>query len=330
MSAPATELDVSTAAAKPAIVRVGDVPEAAAWVAEHRDQLRSLVDEHGALLVRGLPLTNAADFGRVARDLAAPLMQEREAFARRWTYEDGVYSSSKWPPNQPMCMHHELSYTLEFPGLMVFSCLGAPSSGGVTGVADASAVLEALPADLVERFEREGWQLVRNYNEMVGVPWQEAFGTENRSDVERYCRENFIEFEWDDMDGLRTKQRRSAIITHPKTGKRVWFNQVAFLNEWTIDPEVRDYLVMEFGPDGLPFNSRYGSGAPIDDDVIALLNKVYEEHTLREPWQAGDLMLVDNIARAHSREPYEGAREVLVAMGEPVRLADCAPTVTPS
>ncbi|MBB5158465.1 TauD/TfdA family dioxygenase [Saccharopolyspora phatthalungensis] len=330
MPAPATELDVSPAADKPAILRVGDIAEAPSWVAEHRDQLRSLVDEHGALLVRGLPLTDAAGFGQVARELAAPLMPEREAFAPRWIYEDGIYSSSKWPPNQPMCMHHELSYTLEFPGLMLFSCLGAPQSGGVTGVADAAAVLEALPSDLVERFEREGWQLVRNYNELVGVPWQEAFATEDRSVVERYCRENHIEFAWDEMDGLRTKQRRSAIITHPKTGKRVWFNQIAFLNEWTIDPEVRDYLVMEFGPDGLPFNSRFGGGEPIGDDVIALLNKVYDEHTQREPWQTGDLMLVDNIARAHSREPYEGAREVLVAMGEPVRLADCFPTVTPS
>src|SRR6266581_1727493 len=35
---------------------------------------------------------------------------------------DGL-SSSKWPPNQPMCMHHELSYALEPPGLMLFACL---------------------------------------------------------------------------------------------------------------------------------------------------------------------------------------------------------------
>ncbi|GAA4617074.1 TauD/TfdA family dioxygenase [Saccharopolyspora hordei] len=326
----AAELDVHLADGRPAVVHVDGTPEATTWVAQHRDRIRSLVDQHGALLVRGLHLADAAAFGRVARDVAGPLLPEREAFARRWSYEDGVYSSSKWPPNQPMCMHHELSYTLTFPGLMVFGCLGAPASGGVTGVADAAAVLEALPADLVERFEREGWQLVRNYNEMVGVPWQEAFGTDDRGEVERYCRDNAIEFEWDAMDGLRTKQRRSAVITHPKTGARVWFNQVAFLNEWTIDPEVRDYLLMEFGPDGLPFNSRYGSGAPIEDDVVALLNKVYEEHTRREPWQTGDLMLVDNIAQAHSREPYEGAREVLVAMGEPVSLASCSPTVSPS
>jgi hypothetical protein len=37
--------------------------------------------------------------------------------------------------------------------------------------------------------------------------------------------------------------------------------------------------------------------------------------------------MVDNIRTAHSREPYSGPREVLVAMGDTVRLADCSPTV---
>jgi len=38
-------------------------------------------------------------------------------------------------------------------------------------------------------------------------------------------------------------------------------------------------------------------------------------------------MLVDNVRTAHSREPFEGPREVLVAMADAVRLADCSPTV---
>ena len=48
---------------------------------------------------------------------------------------------------------------------------------------------------------------------------------------------------------------------------------------------------------------------------------------MREPWQVGDLMLVDNIRTAHSREAYEGPREILVGMADPVGLADCSPTV---
>ena len=73
-----------------------------------------------------------------------------------------------------------------------------------------------------------------------------------------------------------------------------------------MDPDVHEYLVEVYGADGLPFNTCFGNGDPIGEDVVELLNRVYEEHTLREPWQAGDLMLVDNIATAHSREAYQG------------------------
>ena len=60
---------------------------------------------------------------------------------------------------------------------------------------------------------------------------------------------------------------------------------------------------------------------------MQLLNETYEAHTEREPWQAGDLLLVDNIRTAHSREPFEGPREVLVGLADAVHLADCSPTV---
>lgn len=224
-------------------------------------------------------------------------------------------------------MHHELSYTLEFPGLMLFACLTAPAAGGATALADAPTVLHVLPTDLVERFLREGWLLTRTYNEEIGASLADAFGSEDRGAVESYCRAAAIEFEWQPDGGLRTRQRRSAVVRHPVTGRRCWFNQIAFLNEWTLAPEIREYLVDVYGADGLPFNTRYGDGAPIGEDTVQLLNDVYQSHTVREPWQVGDMMLVDNVRTAHSREPYEGPREVLVAMTDAVRLADCSPTV---
>ena len=152
-------------------------------------------------------------------------------------------------------------------------------------------------------------------------------GTVDRGAVEHYCRANAIAFEWQPDGGLRTWQRRSAVVAHPVTGQRCWFNQIAFLNEWTIASEVREYLVDVYGEEGLPFNTRFGNGDPIGEDVVQLLNEVYEANTAREPWQAGDLLLVDNIRTAHSREPYTGSREVLVGMADAVRLADCSPTV---
>ncbi len=326
-SFPAALLDVDLQSGKPPILWAATSGDALSWVAEHRDALRIVVAEHGSVLVRGLGLRDAAEVGAVFARLSTSLMIEKEAFASRRTYSEGVYSSSTWPSNQPMCMHHELSYTLECPGLMLFACLRAPIGGGATAVADSTAVRGALPPELVGRFEREGWLLTRTYHDEIGASVAEAFGTEDRGAIESYCRANAIEFAWQPDGGLRTRQRRSAVVRHPVTGVRCWFNQIAFLNEWTIDPEVREFLVEVYGPEGLPFTTRFGNGEEIGPDVVELLNRVYAANTVREPWQAGDLMLLDNIRTAHSREPFTGAREVLVAMADPVRLADCSPGV---
>jgi alpha-ketoglutarate-dependent taurine dioxygenase len=328
----ASFLDLSLPPGEPPVVRADsrapDGTSAAIWAGSHRDALRATVAEHGSVLVRGLGLHDAAGTGAVFGRLADSLMSELEAFAPRQPLASGVYSATPWPPQQQMCMHHELSYRLEFPGLLLFACLSPAASGGGTALADAAAMLSALPADLVQRFEREGWILDRTYGEDFGASTEEAFGTGDRGAIESYCRANDIEFAWQADGELRTRQRRSAVVSHPLTGQRCWFNQIGFLSEWTMDPEVREYMIDVYGEDGLPFTTRFGNGDPVTEDIVQLLNETYEANAARVSWQAGDLLLVDNIRTAHSREPYEGPREILAGLADPVRRADVSPGVT--
>ena len=148
----ASLIDVDLQPGRPPVVRAEADGAAANWPAGHRNALRAVVAEYGSVLVRGLGLHDAAETGAVFQRLAASLMPEQEAFAPRQPYPGGLYSATPWPPNQQMCMHHELSYKLEFPGLMLFACLAAPAGGGATTVSDSPTVLGALPADLVQRF----------------------------------------------------------------------------------------------------------------------------------------------------------------------------------
>ena len=296
-----------------------DGGDAAAWAAERAGALHEVVARHGAVMVRGLDLPDAGAVERVSRSLVPHRLVEREAFAPRRPYAEGVSSSSEWPPDEPMCMHHELSYALEVPRLILFGCLTAPATGGATAVADSHEVLEALPPAVVEPFRRHGWLLTRTYHQ-VGVPWRVAFGTEDRDAVDAYCRSHAIAHEWRADGSLRTRQRRAAIVAHPVTGRPVWCNQIAFLNEWTLDPDVRQYLVDVYGGDGLPYNTALGDGTPIDAGTVRAINETYQRATVREPWRSGDLLLVDNVRMAHAREPYDGPREVVVVMGDPTRL----------
>jgi len=309
---------MTTTAAGPLVVTAPPVRAEPGWPARQRDRLRRLTVTHGAVLVRGLAVATAAAAAAVAATLADTLIEEREGFTPRVSL-NGIYPAAKWPSDQPMCMHHELTYGSPAPGLLIFCCLTAPARGGATALADGAAVLGSLPAPLVDRFVRVGWELRRGYNDAFGVPWADAFGSADRATVERYCRARGIGYRWQPDGGLVTRRTLPAVRRHPVLGQPVWFNQIAFLNEWTMDPAVREYLVAEFGQDGLPFTTRYGDGEPIEAPVIELINEAYAAHTVREPWRDGDVLLVDNLRTAHSREPYEGAREILVALGDPAR-----------
>lgn len=313
-------LDVELQPGRPPMLQVEVAYDPAGWAAAHRQAVRSIVDNHGAVQIRGLPLREPKDVGAVVGQFMPSLVTDTEAFASRDLHADGMYSSSSWPAKQQMCMHHELSYRRDVPGLMMFGCLVAPSEGGAIGLADAASVLADLPTQLVERFRNEGWILSRNYTDEIGLSVEDAFGTDDRGRIEDYCQANQIDFEWQDGGGLRTSQHRQAVARHPITGLDCWFNQVAFLSEWTLNPEVREFLIDMYGAEALPFNTRYGNGDQLEEDVVRIVNEAYDANTVSEPLQSGDLIIVDNLRMAHSRDPYKGDRDVVVAMSDAVRM----------
>ncbi|MDV9193279.1 TauD/TfdA family dioxygenase [Streptomyces sp. SR27] len=332
-STTAPTLDIVREPGKPVVVHTpafDSMAEAAAWLDSRRDDVQAELHRSGAVLLRGLPVTDAADFAR-ARDA---LIRERAGYKEKATprtdFGEGVFSSTDLPAVQPIRLHNENSYTLDFPGVLLFGCVTAPAEGGATTVGDMREALRLLPPELAERFARAGWLLVRNYSELAGLPWYKTFATEDRSVAEAYCRENTVGYEWLDDDSMRTTQRRSAIVTHPVTGEKVWFNHFAFWNSRTLDEDVREVLLDTYGEDGLPFSTYLGDGTALTDAEVDTINDVYDRVTVRETWQRGDLMLVDNILCAHGREAYAGDRKILVAMGEPVALADCRPETAPS
>ncbi|WP_018791296.1 TauD/TfdA family dioxygenase [Salinispora arenicola] len=309
---------------------LGDLASAEDWLAERRDAIRGELLRHGHLMIRGLPVATPADFAAVRDILLAERAAYKEKATPRSSFGDDVFSSTDLPPAQPIKLHNENSYTLDFPGVLLFGCLKAPAEGGATTVADVREVLATVPADLAGRFDEVGWLLNRSYHTTAGLPWTTSFGTDDRAVVERYCADNLVGCHWVGEADLRTSQRRSAIVTHPVTGDRVWFNHAAFWSRWSLDVEIQEVLVDTYGDDALPFDTAFGDGEPLGEEQVRSLNEAYDGAIRRESWQPGDLMLVDNILSAHGRDAFRGGRSILVAMGEPVSLHDCAPTVEPA
>lgn len=307
----------------------GDLRETCAWLRESRDALRAGLDAHGALYLRGLPVKDVEDFAEVRDSLVSELAGYVEKATPRSHFGRDVYSSTDLPPSQAIRPHNENSYALSFPGLLMFGCLVAPDQGGATPVTDVRRVLGGIPEPLADRFRAYGWSLTRTYGDHISLGWRTAFGTEDRDEVAAYCAANHIAHEWLEGDRLRTTQRRSATIRHPGTGEEVWFNHTVFWNEWALDPEVREVFLEDLGHDNLPFNTAYGDGEPISRQDVETIDEAYRRATVRETWRPGDVLIVDNILSAHAREAFRGNRRIVVAMGDPVALDDCAPTVPP-
>ena len=310
-------------------VNWGTLGEACEWLTAHRDPLRGVLDVHGAVVLTGLPVRSSQDFAKVRDCLITERVPYREQATPRSSFGDDVYSSTDFPAARSIRPHNENSYTLTFPALLIFCCLTSPDEGGATPVTDVRRVLRDIPAELSGKFRSRGWALARNYAHELGLPWTTAFGTEDKVKVDEYCAANLIANEWRGGDTLRTTQRRSAVITHPRTGDEVWFNHLVFWSEWTLLPMIRQVLVDEYGADGLPFATFFGDGQPVSEQDIKLIDEAYREATVRRPWTPGDVMIVDNLLTAHGRESFTGDRKVLVAMGEPTDLTACRPTVPP-
>ena len=66
----------------------------------------------------------------------------------------------------------------------------------------------------------------------------------------------------------------------------------------------------------LPRNVYYGDGSPIEDSVVKYLRELSQKLCVSFPWQEQDILMLNNMLVAHSRNPFAGERKIVVAMGD--------------
>lgn len=288
------------------------------WLRRERERFDALLLEHRALLFRGFGVDASSFQQFVAASSDGEPLGYVDRTTPRETRGDKIYTSTVHPPDQRIGLHNEGTYWQRWATKLYFGCAIASETGGQTPIADVRNVYRRIDPEIRRRFAAHGFMLVRNYNDGLGLRWQDVFQTEERDTVEAHCHAENIAFEWKDDDRLRTYSVRPAIRRHPVSNEPVWFNHAAFFHPSSLPPNLREMLVEQLGADGLPFETRYGNGEPIEDEIAAALRAAYEAERKMFNWKVGDVMVLDNMSVAHAREPYTGPREVLVAMSEAV------------
>ncbi len=286
------------------------------WASCNNNFIKAQLLKYGAILFRGFDGDSATRFEQFTRAISPQLIDYSERAAPRKEVGSRIYTSTEYPSDQCIPMHHEMSYSHNWPTKIWFYCQQPAQQRGGTPIASDRVVFKLIAPEIKERFIQKKVMYVRNYGEGVDLSWQEAFQTEDRAAVEAYCRKVHTEFEWRGDNRLRTRQVRQAVATHPQTGETVWFNHAHMFHISNVAPAVRNSLLAEFKEDELPRNAFYGDGTPIESSVLEEVREVYRQAAVTFTWQQGDIMMLDNFLVSHGRESFVGPRRILVAMAE--------------
>ena len=285
------------------------------WCAANREWIDARILEHGAILFRGFDVPTPGDFERAAKAAWGELFADYGDLPRNSAGEK-IYESTPYPADQMILFHNESSHLPSWPMRIAFFCVTPAKAGGCTPVFDTRGVCQAIDPKMLEDFRQKGLNYVRNFSPGVDPTWQAFFHTQDRAQVEAMCREAGATLEWTPGDGLRISQQTHAVWTHPRTGEELFFNQIQLHHIACVDEETREALRELYAEDELPRNVYYGDGTPIPDDVIAHLGEVFEGVAVRFQWQKGDMIMLDNMLTTHARDPFEGERKIVVAMGQ--------------
>ena len=278
----------------------------AAWAAQNRPFILDALYAHGALLFRGFDARTPVDFEKIAGSIVTDLFGDYGDLPHE-DMTNKIYHSTPYPADKAILFHNESSHLPRWPVKQFFFCVQPSVTGGETPLLDCREIYRVLDKDLLAKFEEKGLMYVRNFCEDIDVPWHEFFKTKDKKEVGRT---------------LRIKQRGHAVVKHPRTHEKLFFNQVQLHHPYCLDPATRKSLVALFKEEGLPRNVYYGDGSKIEDATMAELDRVFWKHCKAAPWQVGDLIMLDNMIISHARKPFTGARKIVVAMGEMFNATD--------
>ena len=284
------------------------------WAGNNREFIEKNLLQHGAILFRGFSVDSVPEFEKFASAICPELFGEYGDLPRE-ELGGKVYGSTPYPADETILFHNESSHMHRWPMLIWFYCVKAAALGGESPIIDSRKIYQLMEPAIRERFEQKGLRYVRNFTDGLDVSWQHFFHTNDRSAVEDYCRRAEIDFEWTSGNSLRTRQTCPAVVKHPQTGEKVFFNQVQLHHISCLAPAVRESLLSMMNEEDLPRNVYYGDGSPIEDSVMEYLSDLYGKLAVGFPWRARDVLMLNNMLVAHSRNSFVGERKIVVALG---------------
>lgn len=270
-----------------------------------------------------------------------------------------VHTAADFPPHRTIPAHIEMSFKDMPPRIQLFYAEKADQPrGGESPLVDFAGVWGSLGQQLQEKLKSSKIQYYRRYYDCTspsllirtGIEflmtkcWQDMFKTDNRTAVLEQCDNENFDCAWDHEGTLTIINVQPWMRKHEVTDAPIFFNHFNVLQPDSMILGYQRTAVIWGAPQGwwpmlmaifygtrlafmrlflsefeLGHNVAFEGGIPLQTHELITMKRAIWQNTIQKPWQAQDIVLVDNRRIGHGREMFAGAvkdRRVLASWSD--------------
>ena len=268
-----------------------------------------------AILFRDLPIRNAKDFSQWLNNLEYEYGSYKKSTGLLPEIAENVAAGSEESKESTIEPHNEQAYSTFYPTVFTMCTFEKAPHGGETAIADAREVLRKLDPNFVDKCERKllrYWQYLPDkmskHSSNVYKTWQHQFGIHDQMEVTEYLTDQGYNFEWE-KNNLFLWKILPPTNVHPRTGDRIWFNQMA-ANHCSYHQATPLFEGIHLPNKEYPYHTTYGDGEEIGQNRIDEVRQAKWESAVGFDWNEGDVLFLDNMIMQHSRLSFVGNRQV--------------------
>jgi alpha-ketoglutarate-dependent taurine dioxygenase len=284
------------------------------WVSANKEQLHELLIKHGAVLFRGFPVESSDEFEQMLDQTNYKNMPYVGGAApREQVTASRIVTANESPATETIPFHHEMAQVPTPPGYIFFYCETASETGGATSLLHSGEICKKffdIDPKFAKKVEEQGVRYIRimpevtDKNSAIGRSWKETFLVETREQAEEKMREAGMSWEWLEDGNLKTEtQTLPGIRFDEETKQKVFFNSIGAVYTGWNDARNQGKKAVSTA-----------DGEPMDDEVLSKLVQEMDKSCVNFPWQAGDVLWINNYTVLHARQPFEGKRRILASI----------------
>lgn len=284
------------------------------WIKENKVDLHKLLIKHGALLLRGFPVSNSDAFERMLDNTDYENMPYIGGAAPRTQVTTSrIVTANESPASEKIPFHHEMAQVPTPPGYIFFYCDIPSPVGGATSILHSAEICDTffeINPQFANKVAEQGVRYIRVMPEItdtssaIGRSWKDTFQVQTREEAEQVMREAGMYWEWQANGDCKTYTNvLPAIREDSEIGRKVFFNSLAAVyTGWNDSRNKGETAVLT------------ANGDPLDAEAMAQLVNAMDEQCVNFKWEKGDVLWINNHTVLHARQPFEGDRRILASI----------------